>query len=270
MVEHIAKIEEPCGLELVNIGKTFFRPASAPVVALEAVDLVVQPGELVSIVGPSGCGKTTLLRIIQGLDDFTSGSVTFRKGEGTSNWNNGRPRMGFVFQSSSLLPWRTVKKNVRFGLERGRGKLVARTKQARDEIVEDLLETVGLSKFAGHYPSEISGGMQQRTNLCRALAVRPQILLMDEPFGALDALTREQIQRDFAKIAFELGTTVVLITHDIHEAVFLSDRVVVMGSTPGRILETIVVDEPRPRSWEFHRNPSFGSYERRIEKVLGL
>jgi NitT/TauT family transport system ATP-binding protein len=218
----------------------------------------VRPGEFLSIVGPSGCGKTTLLRIVGGLISPTGGSVSI---DGTPIDGPGGDR-GFVFQQDSLYPWRTLTDNVQFGLElRGRGKSSrsAYKRECRERAME-VIELVGLGDFAGHYPHELSGGMRQRANLARALAIDPKVLLMDEPFSALDAQTRELMQAELLRIWRQAKKTVVFITHQIDEAVFLSDRVLVMGSRPGTIKDLVTVEIPRPRDLTVKRTPEFLRY----------
>lgn len=234
-----------------------FGVGSTPV--LEGVNLAVGQGDFIAVVGPSGCGKTTLLRIIQGLETATSGDVTTAEHEGGT-----APRMSYVFQRASLLPWYSVRQNVSFGVTLTAGKHIYPTKARRDAAIDELLELTGLTRYAEYLPSQISGGMQQRVNLARALAVRPDVLLLDEPFSALDALTREKLQIDVAQILSALGTTAVLVTHDIREAVFLSDRVAIMAAHPGRIREFVEVDAARPRTVEFQHSTELAEWERDI------
>lgn len=245
-------------LTLTDIGKTF--GTNAPV--LDGVSLTVEQGEFLAIVGPSGCGKTTLLRIIQGLDVATTGTVVNQTGSGTT------PRMSYVFQRASLLPWYNVRANVAFGLTLAAGRHIYASKSERDNAVDELLELTGLSRYASFYPDQISGGMQQRVNVARALAVRPDVLLLDEPFSALDALTREKLQIDVSQILSRVGTTGVLVTHDIREAVFLSDRIAVMSAHPGTIREIVPVTAERPRTEEYQHSPELATEERRIWRML--
>jgi ABC-type nitrate/sulfonate/bicarbonate transport system ATPase subunit len=210
-----------------------------PVPAVRDVTLKVAAGQTLSIVGPSGCGKTTLLRMIQGLEPVTSGEITISGEPGDA------VDAGFVFQQPSLLPWFTVRRNVEFGL-RLRARRRSTSRAERESRVNGLLELVGLTAFADYHPYQLSGGMQQRVNLARALAVDPAVLLLDEPFSALDTLTRERLQLVLERSLAELGTTAVLVTHDIREAIFLGDRVVVMGGG-GVVRSDLAVDEPRPR-----------------------
>lgn len=224
-------------LVLEDISKVYGSDGDA-VTALDNVSLTVDDQEFVSILGPSGCGKSTLLRIIDGLLEPTTGTISI---DGEPVAGSGQDR-GMVFQSFNLFPWRTVRENVEFGLEvDGVGK------QERRERAEQFIEMVGLGEFGDSYPNELSGGMQQRVGLARALAIDPEILLMDEPFGALDAQTRELMQTELLKIWSEHRKTNIFVTHDIEEAIFLSDRVVVLSSRPGTIDQVVEVPFDRPR-----------------------
>jgi NitT/TauT family transport system ATP-binding protein len=218
-------------------------------VAFADVSLEIAEGEFVCICGPSGCGKTTLLNVIAGLLAYDEGSLRVGgvrvDGPGTSR--------SMVFQHASLLPWRTVAGNVRYGMEMQR-RFDRRTMDAR---TEQFVKLVGLGGFEGRYPAELSGGMQQRVNLARALATDPEVLLMDEPFAALDAQTREFMQAELLKIWSRAGKTVVFITHQIDEAVFLADRVVVMGTRPGRLKGEFAIPFERPRTLALKRDPAF-------------
>lgn len=225
-------------LEYTGICKTFLG-AERTVVALDQVSFHVRSGEFVSLVGPSGCGKTTLLRITDGLESADDGTV-FLEGAALSG---GSQDMSYVFQDINLLPWRSVIKNVELGLEaRGVPKAERRTRAM------DMLEMVGLESVANAPPYTLSGGMQQRVGVARALAVRPKVLLMDEPFGQLDNFTREALQVEIAELWAKLGTTIVFVTHDVDEAIFLSDRIALFQPEPGRLTEIIDVDLPRPRT----------------------
>lgn len=203
-------------------------------VALSDVDLTVAAGELVSLIGPSGCGKSTLLRLVADLDTPTSGSLTvFGK---TSAQARADQDYGIAFQQAGLLPWRSVQANVELPLQ-----LHGASRAERAARAEELLALVGLTDFAGHRPDQLSGGMQQRVAIARALARRPRLLLMDEPFGALDEMTRERLQDELLKIRAETGAAVVFVTHSIPEAVYLSDRVVVMTPRPGRVVADLEI-----------------------------
>jgi len=228
-------------VQLHGIDKVFGRGDQTPTVALEGIDLDIRMGEFVSLIGPSGCGKSTLLRIIGDLIAPTRGTVVV----------NGKPAdqarrdrdYGMVFQAPVLFEWRTVEDNVKLPLEIQGASGAKRTARAKE-----MLELVELGDFLGHYPWQLSGGMQQRVAIARALAFEPAILLMDEPFGALDEMTRERMNSEVLRIWERTGTTVVFVTHSIPEAVFLSSRVVVMSARPGRITKVIDVDLPRPRN----------------------
>ena len=206
--------------------------------ALDNISISVEDQEFVSIVGPSGCGKTTLLRILDGLVEPTSGEILI---DGDPVVGSGQDR-GMVFQTFNLFPWRTVKGNIEFGLEcRGDDE------ETRSQIAEDHIDMVGLDGFQNAYPHELSGGMQQRVGLARALAIDPEILLMDEPFGALDAQTREVMQTELLKIWGENQKTAIFVTHDIDEAIYLSDRIIVMTDRPGKVnrIEEVPIERPR-------------------------
>jgi NitT/TauT family transport system ATP-binding protein len=211
-------------------------------VALQDVDLDVRPGEFLSLVGPSGCGKTTLLRIIDGLTERDSGQISFdgKPLTGTS------ADMAFVFQDISLLPWRSVRENVEIGLENRNF-----SKEERRFRALEALELVGLSDCADQPPYTLSGGMQQRVGVARALATRPKVLLMDEPFGQLDNFTRETLQVEMSKLWAKLHMTVLFVTHDVDEAIYLSDRVALFRRKPGRLASILTIDVPRPR-WELN------------------
>lgn len=222
-------------LDIEHLQKTY--PGSTKP-ALEDFDLQVNKGEFVSLIGPSGCGKTTALRIIAGLLEPSGGNVMINGAPGLAPSRD----KAMVFQQFNLFPWRTALANVAFGLEvQGMGK------KERAAVASEYLDLVGLSDREGHYPAQLSGGQNQRVGLARALAIQPQLILMDEPFGALDALTREHLQALLQKISAERNLTVLFVTHSIDEAIFLSDRMVVMG-VPGRVIVEHRVELPRPRS----------------------
>jgi NitT/TauT family transport system ATP-binding protein len=234
-------------LSVRNINKDF-ETRGAIIRVLDNVTFSVARGEFFVIVGPSGCGKSTLLRIIQGLEPATNGEIALA-GRPLSGPSADR---GFVFQQDSLYPWRTVLQNVVLGLE-----IMGKADSAGIERAMSLIELVGLKGFERHFPRELSGGMRQRVNLARALAIDPEMLLMDEPFAALDALTREAMQQELLRIAAAAKKTVLFITHQIDEAVLLADRVLVMSARPGRVLETIPIKLPRPRSLAVKRSQEF-------------
>ena len=216
----------------VRSARKVFSTRSGEVVALEEIDLEVSAGEFVSLIGPSGCGKSTLLRLIADLDEPTSGTIeVFGKSARQARLDQD---YGIAFQQSGLLPWRSVTANIELPLE-----LHGVDKAARAARSKELLALVGLTEFGDRYPDQLSGGMQQRVAIARALAEKPELLLMDEPFGALDEMTRERLQSELVRICAETGAAVVFVTHSIPEAVFLSDRVVVMSPRPGRIQQVV-------------------------------
>ncbi|MCU1615209.1 MAG: putative transporter ATP-binding protein [Frankiales bacterium] len=227
-------------VDIVGVSKSFNQRSDSARVVLRDVNLTVRSGEFVSIVGASGCGKTTLIRMVAGLAPYSSGMIRV----GDTIVKGVPKRLGFVFQDAALMPWRTVRANVAMGLnETGAllSKADARTK------VEEAMGLVGLSAFADYYPGQLSGGMKQRAGLARALVSEPDLMLMDEPFGALDAFTRLRLQEELAAIVARTTTTTMFVTHDVDEAVFLSDRIVVMSTSPGTVKDIIEVDLPRPR-----------------------
>jgi NitT/TauT family transport system ATP-binding protein len=227
-------------VRLEGVEKAFQVKDSEPTVALTGIDLEIGSREFVSLIGPSGCGKSTLLRIVGDLIQPTGGRVEVN-GKTAHDARLGR-EYGMVFQAPVLFDWRTVEANVRLPLE-----VTDVPRAKRDALVREKLELVELGGFLNHYPHQLSGGMQQRVAIARALALQPSLLLMDEPFGALDEMTRERLNSELLDIWSETGTTVIFVTHSIPEAVFLSSRVVVMSPRPGRIAETIDIDLPYPR-----------------------
>jgi NitT/TauT family transport system ATP-binding protein len=246
-----------------DVSKTFPAPArgTAPVVALEAVTYSLRQGELVSLLGPSGCGKTTLLRIVAGMTRASAGRIEIRGREVTGPQED----FGFVFQTSNLLPWRTVLGNVLFPME-----IAGRNDAKAKEKALELLALVGLEGFARSRPHQLSGGMKQRVALCRALVPSPSLLLMDEPFGALDELTRMEMQDLLLNIRKVSGTTVVFVTHSISEAVYLADEVLVFSRRPGRVIDRIRTQLPYPRVPELRYTPAFTELERRAGAGLGV
>lgn len=227
-------------LELRGVSRDFIRPGRS-VKALDDINLSIRSGEFVCLVGPSGCGKTTVLHLFAGLDKPTDGLV-MADGKAITGTDPGRV---LIFQDAALFPWLSVKSNVEFGLK---VKKVPREK--RDQLVENLLEMVHMQKFAHSWIHELSGGMKQRVALARALAVDPAVLLMDEPFGALDALTRAVLHKELQGLWLKAGNTVVFVTHNVREAVLLGDRIFVMSRAPGKILAEHRIDLPRPRQME--------------------
>jgi NitT/TauT family transport system ATP-binding protein len=244
-----------------GVSKTFpaRRSGQNDVEVLNDVDLTVRDNEIVCVIGPSGCGKSTLMNCAAGLEQF-DGSITI----------NGReiagpePEVAVVFQAATLLPWRNVRRNTCYGLELRRD--IPKSEWAGR--VDEAVRMVGLSNAVDRYPRQLSGGMQQRVNIARALAVRPEVLLMDEPFGALDALTKERMQEELQRIVVEEGLTVIFITHDISEALYLGDRVVVMNSNPGQIKISQEVGVPRPRGIEFKRSEEFQKMYSKLWEAL--
>jgi NitT/TauT family transport system ATP-binding protein len=246
-------------IALEAVTKTFHSRDGEQVTALEGVDLRVGKGEFVCLVGPSGCGKSTMLRLVGGLIQPSQGRVMV----GGSQVTEPRSDTGIVFQAPTLLPWATVLDNVLFPL-----RMMRRFEPTSVDRARDLLALVGLGGFEKKYPRELSGGMQQRAGICRALVHEPEILLMDEPFGALDALTREELTLELLRIWTERPKTILFVTHSIPEAVLLADRVVVMSPRPGRIEEIITVDLPRPRGFEQEAQHGFQSATKRIRTLI--
>jgi len=247
-------------IEIQDLTIEYAKPSSDQrFVAVGHVDLTIERGEFVTIVGPSGCGKSTLLLSVAGLVELSGGAILM---DGKTVSGPGRERAP-VFQDASLLPWRTVLGNVRFGLELQRWK--------QDDIGERamrFIRMVGLGAYADYHPHQLSGGMRQRVNIARALAVDPEVLLMDEPFGALDAQTREVMGNELLRIWSRDRKTCLFVTHDIDEAVFLADRVVVMGREPGHIKEIIRVDLPRPRDEAVLESQAFADLRLRLRRHL--
>ncbi|MGH3740242.1 MAG: ABC transporter ATP-binding protein [Micromonosporaceae bacterium] len=243
-------------VSLTGVTKQFQTPKGESLLTVKGIDLTVSSGEFIVIVGPSGCGKTTLLRIVQGLESATSGDIAF--GDGQDD------RCGYVFQKSSLLPWMNVRDNVGFGARLSRNRQWAGSASKRRKRVDELLLLTGLADFADYMPHQISGGMQQRVNLARALAINPMLLLMDEPFSALDAQTREHMQVEVESIVKRLGTTVIFITHDISEACYLADRIVVLSQRPAVVRRVVQITEAHPRSAEYQHSEELARQARDI------
>ncbi|MER3544278.1 MAG: sulfonate ABC transporter ATP-binding protein [Chloroflexota bacterium] len=236
-------------VSIENVSKVFGNSANS-ITALHRVNLSIQPGEFVSLIGPSGCGKSTLLRLVADLLQPTEGTIRV-KGKTPRQARLDRD-YGMVFQSPVLYDWRTVKRNVQLPLE-----IMRYPPAERERLAEEMLALVGLAEFRNHRPWQLSGGMQQRVAIARALAFKPSILLMDEPFGALDELTRERMNYELLNIWGQTNTTVIFVTHSIPEAVFLSSRVVVMTPRPGKIEKVIPIDLPRPRTFETREQTRF-------------
>ncbi len=232
-----------------------FQGRNGEITALNGVDLDIKENEFVCVVGPSGCGKSTLLNIIGGLDKPTEGKVTI-DGEEVDGPS---PEHGIVFQQYALFPWLTVEKNIQFGL-----KLQGKTPEEREAITQKYLKVVGLEKFAKSYPKELSGGMKQRVAIARAYAVNPKVLLMDEPFGALDAQTRVQLQTELLKTWEEEQKTCFFITHDVEEAIVLAQRVIIMSARPSRVKDIVEIDIPYPRDQATKMSPRFLELKNRI------
>jgi NitT/TauT family transport system ATP-binding protein len=247
-------VERP-KVHIKSLMKTYRSKAVANMLALRDVNLDVKAGEFISLLGPSGCGKTTLLKIIAGLVPFEEGMVDIDKDPVTEP----SAKVAMVFQNFGLFPWRTVRGNVEFGLE-----AAGVPGKERREIAEHYIELVGLSRFSQSHPSQLSGGMQQRVGLARALAVKPEILLMDEPFGALDAHTRELLQFEMLSILQKTQATIILVTHSVDEALVLSDRIAVFTPSPGHIMEVIDVDLPHPRGQAVKSLPQYAEMRQHI------
>ena len=229
-----------------EVVKTY--PGKEPVIALDRVNLDIGEGEFVALLGPSGCGKSTLLNLIAGFEEMTSGALSFNGGTVDSPG----PERAVVFQEAALLPWLTVEQNIAFG-----PSVQKRPRAEYEPKIRELLRLVGLERFADALPSQLSGGMRQRVGIARALVMDPKALLMDEPFGALDAQTRMSMQQLLLDVWQSLGTTVLFVTHDIDEAILLADRICIMSARPGRITREITVDLPRPRSVDQLTDPAF-------------
>ncbi len=253
---------ESTGSKLIvrNLTKAFRRQRDERLIQVfDGISLDVHPSEFICLVGPSGCGKTTLLRILNGLIPYDSGEIFL---DGNSVIKPGVDK-GFVFQDSSLLPWRSVTDNVILGLEiQGVDKKVAREK------AQKFIDLVGLKGFENHYPYELSGGMQQRVNLARALIVDPEVLLMDEPFASLDAQTREIMQLELLKMWLQAKKTVIFVTHQIEEAIYLADRVVVFSARPTKVRDIVKIQIPRPRPLSVKRTKDFLDYTDHIWGII--
>jgi NitT/TauT family transport system ATP-binding protein len=244
----------PSGTTIVslrNVGKTF----ESDTVALDGFSLDVQAGEFVSLLGPSGCGKSTALRIIAGLSAPSAGAV---------EWPSGDSKIGFVFQEPTLMPWADVAANVRLPLK------LAHTDEAQSyDAVRQAIVCVGLTEFTQSYPRELSGGMKMRTSIARALVIEPQLLLMDEPFAALDEITRFKLNNDLLRLWQDLRRTVIFVTHSVFESVYLSQRIVVMTSRPGRVFADVPIDAPYPRDERFRTSAEFAGLCRVVSEALG-
>ena len=246
-------------LHLDRVGLQLISAQGVPHAVFDGIDVNIDEGSFVSIIGPSGCGKTSILNVIAGLVKPTSGQVLMdgEKVQGPS------PQRGVVFQQYALFPWLTVRKNIEFGIRMAGGAVALRKKAA-----DLLLEQMGLTQWENAFPKELSGGMKQRVALARAYAVAPEVLLMDEPFGALDSETRVRLQDELVSMWFDRRTTIVFITHDIDEAIFLSQRVLVMGGAPGQIVNDVPVNLPHPRSSDVRVTEEFGDIRRVLWSAL--
>lgn len=250
------------GIHVENLTKTYLGRDGRPVTAIQDLTLdPIKPGEFVSIVGRSGCGKSTLLKIVAGLTDFQSGYIA------RDNTPVTKPSadVGMVFQSPELVPWRTALGNTLLP-----ASLIGKPAKQYRQRAEELLAMVGLSKFTGSYPGELSGGMRHRNAIARALLLTPSVLLMDEPFAALDALTRDELMMELQRIWSTTGCTVLFVTHNITEAAMLSDRIVVLAQRPGRLLADVRVDLPRPRTLDMESTPEFGEIVHTVRSLVGL
>ena len=258
--ERFARIRQrPVILHVQGLGKTFAGSQGEAVTALQDITFEVHRREFICVIGPSGCGKSTLNRIIAGLESPTDGAVLL---DGEAVREPG-PERGMVFQSYTLFPWLTVKKNVMFGL-----RMTGSSAHHAETTARQWIDMVGLADFADHYPHQLSGGMQQRVAIARALANEPRVLLMDEPFGALDAQTRAQMQGYLLQIWRNVNITIVFVTHDLDEAIYLADRIVVLGRNPNSVREIIEVPVPRPRSPEQLLTPTSFATKRRLEELI--
>ena len=228
--------------------------------ALLPVNLTINQGEFVTLLGPSGCGKSTLLKMVAGLTEPSDGKLVLWRRDSREKT---QVPLSFVFQEATLMPWSNVQNNVRLPLD-----LAGVPRAEANTRVSEALELVGLGKFASVLPRELSGGMQMRVSIARGLVTRPKLLLMDEPFGALDEITRNKLDSDLLRLWRKQGLTVVFVTHSIHEAVFLSQRVIMMAARPGRVVEDIAITEPFPRSEDFRVSPAFSRYAKQLQDSL--
>ena len=254
----IASSEPPPAVEVLSADKVFSNGTRG----LAPISLNIAQGEFLTLIGPSGCGKSTLLKLIANLIEPSDGRLLWWRGDFSQVGREGR-RFAFVFQEPTLMPWARVDANVRLPLE-----LANVSAAAAAPVVADAIERVGLSAFARHFPRQLSGGMKMRVSIARALATKPNLLLMDEPFGALDEFTRNKLDADLVRLWWERKLTNVFVTHSIYEAVFLSTRIIVMAANPGRIFRTMTIDQPQPRDEGFRDSPKFAAYCRELSTWL--
>ncbi len=248
----------PPAVELLSVEKTYPNGTRA----LDTTDLVIREGEFVTLIGPSGCGKSTLLKMVAGLAAPSEGRIRWWRQGFEAVGQPGR-KLAMVFQEATLMPWSRVHRNVRLPLD-----LAGADRASADKAVTEALALVGLEQFAGNYPRELSGGMQMRVSIARALVIAPDLLLMDEPFGALDEITRNKLDTELSELWRKKSLAVAFVTHSIYEAVYLSTRVVVMSARPGRILREVAIDEPFPRTESFRVSQQFAAYCRELSECL--
>ena len=239
-------------LELAHVDKVF----AGDVVALRDMSLQVRAGDFLSLLGPSGCGKSTALKLISGLIHPTSGRISWPGGAGEDS-------LGIVFQEPTLMPWATVADNVWLPL-----RLAGRSKRSAQAEIDEALTLVGLESFAGAYPRELSGGMKMRVSIARAIITHPRLILMDEPFAALDEITRFRLNNDLLALRDKIGATVIFVTHSVFESVFLSDRIVIMAARPGRVIREVAVDAPYPRGEDFRTSAAYAAHCRAASDAL--
>ncbi|NCO85502.1 MAG: ABC transporter ATP-binding protein [Rhodobacterales bacterium] len=244
--------ERPRILQMVDVDKTF----AGNVVALRRMALSVNEGDFISLLGPSGCGKSTALRLIAGLMRPTTGRIAWDGGQSADD-------LGVVFQEPTLMPWATVAQNVWLPF-----RLRGQTFSAVKDRIEEVLALVGLENFGGAYPRELSGGMKMRVSIARALVTNPRLILMDEPFAALDEITRQKLNNDLLELKAQMGSTVIFVTHSVFESVFLSDRIIVMAARPGRVIREITVDAPYPRGIAFRTSPDYAAHALATSEAL--
>jgi NitT/TauT family transport system ATP-binding protein len=250
--------ERPPAVEVLSAEKVFSNGTRG----LAPISLSIADGEFLTLIGPSGCGKSTLLKLIANLIEPSDGRLLWWRGDFAQVGQEGR-RLAFVFQEPTLMPWARVEANVRLPLE-----LADMPKNKADPLVQDAIARVGLSDFVRHFPRQLSGGMKMRASIARALVTNPNLLLMDEPFGALDEFTRNKLDDDLVKLWWERKLTTIFVTHSIYEAVFLSTRIIVMAANPGRIFRTMTIDQPQPRDQGFRGSPKFAAYCRELSMWL--